>query len=132
MGLGFGHRHVAHRDALGRWPWRYGTNVRNLSHTEGDVRKHFRSGPVVQFRQQRGLQKDELLQPDGVPDNEVQFLEADLRGPRMRADGFPDDVTPLLLEPQFEQMGLQPKPFRQTREDGAERIERAGRTLGES
>jgi hypothetical protein len=29
-------------------------------------------------------------------------------------------------------MGLQPKPFRQTREDGAERIERARRTHGKS
>src|SRR4029078_6091646 len=98
MGFGFGHRSIAPRDAFGRWPGGYGRNVRNLSHTEGDVRQHVRSSPLVQFRQYRGLQKDELLQPDGISDNEVQFLKADLRGPRMRADGFPDEVTPLLLE----------------------------------
>jgi hypothetical protein len=50
----------------------------------------------------------------------------------MRADRFPNDVTPLLLKAQLKQMGLQAETFRQSREDGAERIQGTGSAHGES
>jgi len=59
------------------------SGIRNFTDAEGDVRHEFRTSPFVEFSQQRGLQENELLQPDRVSDSKVQFFEAHLRRPRV-------------------------------------------------
>lgn len=108
--------------------------TRNLADAKGDIRHEFASRPIVELDQQRRLQERELLQPDRISDDQIEFLEPDLRRPGVGTDRLADDISPLLLEAHFEEMGLKPEPFGKSREDRAEGLERTwcahGRILG--
>ena len=88
--------------------------TRNLADAKSDVRHEFSSRPIVEFGQERGLQERELLHPNGISDDQMQFLEPDLTGPGVGTDGLADDLSPLLLEAKFEKMGLKPEPLGQS------------------
>jgi hypothetical protein len=63
------------------------------------------------------------VQPDTVVDQEIEFLIANLVGPGIRCDGFPDDGDPVPLQAAFEQFGLEPKATSHPFEDAGERID---------
>lgn len=99
---------------------------RNLAHAQDDVRQKFRSGFGIQFGQERRFEKRQLLEPDGVFDEQIEFVKADLDGPGMRADRFSDERRPLLLNAQLHQPLFQTELFGHAGEDRTERDERTG------
>jgi hypothetical protein len=101
--------------------WQSGCR-RDLTDAKGDICDQLRARLFVQFGDERRLQERQLLQPDGVPDDQVEFFEPNMSGPRVRSDRFADNVPPLLLETKFEEVRLQSETFGQAGQDGAERI----------
>lgn len=86
--------------------------VRNLSDTKRNICDGFCSDLCLQLRQQRGLEERELLQPDRIPDDEIEFFETNLGRPGMRRRGLAHEVMPAMLQPKFQQSGFQTEPFR--------------------
>jgi hypothetical protein len=93
---------------------------RNLAHPEGNVGDEFAAGPFIQLGDQGRLQVRKLLKPDRIPYEEVQFLETDVQGPRMGGDRFAGKLSPLLLEPQLEEVRLESEPLGHAGENHAE------------
>lgn len=85
----------------------------DLAQPQDHLGDKLRSGRLVQFGQQRRFQERELLKPDGIRHDEIELFGAQLGGPGMRGDGFSDDVAPLLLQAQFNQVGFQSQPLGQ-------------------
>jgi hypothetical protein len=54
---------------------------------------------------------------------EIEFLVANLVGPGIRRDGFPDDGDPVPAQAAFEQLGFETKATSQSFEDARERID---------
>jgi hypothetical protein len=68
------------------------------------------------------LKKRELVQPDTVVDQKIELLVANLVGPGIRCDGFPDDGDPVPAQAAFEQLGFETQATSQPFEDAGERI----------
>jgi hypothetical protein len=73
---------------------------------------------------ERRLEERELVQPDTVVDQEIELLVANLVGPGIRRDGFPDDSDPVPPKPAFEQLGFKTQATSQPFEDSGDRINR--------
>jgi len=69
------------------------------------------------------LEERELVQPDTVVDQEIELLVANLIGPGIRRDGFPDDGDPVSAQAAFEQLGFETQATSQSIEDVGERID---------
>ncbi|OAI45249.1 hypothetical protein AYO43_08425 [Nitrospira sp. SCGC AG-212-E16] len=63
------------------------------------------------------------MQPDTVVHQEIEFLVANLVGPGIRRDGFPDDGNPIPAQAAFEQLGFETQATSQPFEDARERID---------
>jgi hypothetical protein len=63
------------------------------------------------------------VQPDTVVDQEIELLVANLVGPGIRCDGFPDDGDPVPAQAAFEQLGFETKATSQPFEDAGDRID---------
>jgi hypothetical protein len=69
----------------------------DFSDTKRNVRYRLCTALCLQLRQERRFEKRQVLEPDGIPDDEVELLEADLGRPRMQTHGFADDLAPTTL-----------------------------------
>jgi len=69
------------------------------------------------------LEERELVQPDTVADQEIEFLVANLVGPGIRRNRFPDEKDPVPAQAVFEQRGFEPKATSHSFEDAGERID---------
>lgn len=105
-----------------RRAWRAASG--NFSHTERDVGHQLGPGPFIQLGDQCRFQVGELLKPDRIAHEQVQFLKSDVRRPSMGGDRFSGKFGPLVLKPQLEEMGLKAEPLGQAGENRAERIQR--------
>jgi hypothetical protein len=56
-------------------------------------------------------------------DQEIELLVANLIGPGIRRDGFPDDGDPVPAQATFEQFGFETQATSQSIEDAGERID---------
>jgi hypothetical protein len=70
------------------------------------------------------------VHPNTVVDEEIEFLIANLVGPGVRRNGFPDDGDPIPAQAVFEQLGLETKAASHPFEDAGERIDGTGPTHG--
>lgn len=113
MGCELGQLCVGHRSVPRGRERRHGLRApcRDFAHTQDDVGQQFRSGFRVEFGEERRLQKRQLLEPDGILDEQIEFVEADLDGPGVRADRLSDENRPLLLDPHLDEPGLQTELF---------------------
>lgn len=102
MRIGFNLRSLGDLNGLGHGTPDGRTGLRYLTDAEGEIGDHFRPRPLIELGQQRRLQKNQLLQPHGISDNEVEFFEPKMCRPRVRSDRLPDHLAPLLLKAQFE------------------------------
>jgi hypothetical protein len=56
-------------------------------------------------------------------DQEIELLVANLVGPSIRRDGFPDDGDPVPAQAAFEQLGFETQATSQPFEDAGDRID---------
>jgi hypothetical protein len=61
---------------------------------------------------------------------EIEFLIANLVGPGIRRDGFPDDGDPIPAQAAFEQLGFETQTTSQSFEDAGKRIDGTGSAHG--
>ena len=113
--LGFRRRPIGGA-RVGRRCCRY----RDIPDAQHDLLHQFRPGGFVQFGEQRGFQERELLEPHGVPDDQRELLETNLRRPGVGSDRFPDNVAPLVLQAEFEESGFEAQAFGEAVKNGAE------------
>jgi hypothetical protein len=78
------------------------------------------------------LEEHELVQPDTVVDQEIELLVANLVGPGIRCDGFPDDGDPVPAQAAFEQFGFETKATSHSFKDAGERVDGTDSTHGGS
>jgi hypothetical protein len=69
------------------------------------------------------LEDRELVEPDTVLDQEIEFLVANLVGPGIRRHRFPDDGYPVPAQAAFEQLGFETQATSQHLEDAGDRID---------
>jgi hypothetical protein len=96
---------------------------RDLAHAQHNIGDEFPAGYTVEFVKECRLEERELVQPDTVVDQEIELLIANLVGPGIRCDGFPDDGDPVPAQAAFEQFGFETKATSQPFEDAGERID---------
>ncbi|MDF2458304.1 MAG: hypothetical protein K0S79_720 [Nitrospira sp.] len=111
MGVGFDDGGFVHRLLVWRRGRRGRPGIRNFTYAKGNVCDQFGSCLLVHLGEQGRLEKHELLQPDRVSDNQVEFFEPNLHRPGMGADRFTDNLTPLLLKAHLKEMRLEPQTF---------------------
>jgi hypothetical protein len=71
--------------------------IGNFPDAKRNVRHTFWSRLCLQLCQERGLEVRQLLQPDRISDDEIQFLEANLSWPRMACHRLADKIVPAML-----------------------------------
>ena len=98
-------------------------SLRKFSYPQHDVGDEFPAGYRVEFVNECRLEERELVQPDTVVDQEIEFLVANLVRPGIRCDGFPDDGDPVPAQTAFEQLGFETKATSQPFEDAGDRID---------
>ena len=96
----------------GEWCWSGLSSIWNLSDTKRQICDGSCSDLGLQLRQQRRLEERQLLQPNRIPDDKVEFLETDLSWPGVGGGGLTHEVMPVMLQPKFQQSGFQTQPFR--------------------
>lgn len=77
-----------------------------VSDSQDQIRHSLVAGGSIDLLQQRGFEERQLLEPHRVVDEDIQFLEPNLIGPRVCGDLVAHDLGPLTAQPQFEQLGL--------------------------
>jgi hypothetical protein len=108
----------------------YDFTCRNLAHAQHNIRDEIPSGHRVEFLKECRLQECELMQPNTVVDEEIEFLVADLVRPGVRRNGFPDDGDPIPAQAVFEQLGLETQAASHPFENAGERIDGTRSTHG--
>jgi hypothetical protein len=103
---------------------------RDLAHAEDNLGDQFPAACPVEFLKECRLQERELVQPDTVVHQEIEFLVANLVGPGIRRDGFPDNRDPVPAQAVFEQLGFETQATSQSFEDAGERIDGTGSAHG--
>jgi hypothetical protein len=83
----------------------------NFSDTTRYVGHTLCSELCLQLRQECGFEERELLQPDGISDDQVKFFEANLGRPRVGSHGFADDLMPATLQAEFNEPRFKSKPL---------------------
>jgi hypothetical protein len=96
--------------------------------TSGDLAHAQRN--LGEFLNKRRLEERELVQPDTVADQEVELFIANLVGPGVRGDGFPDDGDPVPAHAVFEQLGFKSQATSHPFEDAGERVDGTDSTHG--
>jgi hypothetical protein len=86
----------------------------NLSDATSNVHYGSRSCLCLQFLQERRFEERQLLQPDGISDDQVELFEANLGRPGMGRHGLAHDVTPAMLQAKFQQSRFKTKPLGKT------------------
>jgi hypothetical protein len=99
---------------------RRGRRHRDIPDAQHDLLDQFRPGGFVQLGKQRGFQERELLEPHGVPDDQRELLETNVRRPGVRPNRFPDDVAPLMLQAEFKESGFETQSLGEAVKNGAE------------
>jgi hypothetical protein len=102
----------------------------DLAHAQRNLGDEFPTGYLVEFLNKRRLEERELVQPDTVADQEVELLIANLVGPGVRGDGFPDDRDPVPAHAVFEQLGFKAQATSHPFEDAGERVDGTDSTHG--
>jgi hypothetical protein len=80
----------------GKVGWGHGC-LGNFPNAKRNVRHTFWSGLCLQLCQERGLEVRQLLQPDRISDEEIQFLEANLSRPGVACHRLADEIVPAML-----------------------------------
>jgi hypothetical protein len=93
---------------------------RYIPDAQHDLLDQFRPGGFVQFGKQRGFQERQLLEPHGVPDDQRELLETNVRRPGVGPDRFPDDVAPLMLQAELQESGFEAQPLGKAVKNGTE------------
>jgi hypothetical protein len=83
---------------------RYAAGFRQLSHPKHDVGDEFSAVYAIKFVNECRLEEGELVQPDTVVDNEIEFFVANLVRPGIRCDRFPDNGDPVPAQAAFEHL----------------------------
>lgn len=65
------------------------------------------------------LEEGELLDPDRILGNDVEFFESDVVGSGMSGNVFPYDRPPMASQVELKQFALEPKAVRDSLEDGS-------------
>ena len=74
---------------------RGGCPYRDLPYAQRNIGNQFPACDAGELLNQCRLEERELVQPDAVVDQEIEFLVANLVGPGIRRDGFPNDRDPV-------------------------------------
>ena len=97
-------------------PWKF-------PYPQHDVGDEFPAGYAVEFVNECRLEERELVQPDTVVDQEIEFLIANLVRPGIRCDGFPDYGDPVPAQAAFEQLRFETQAMSQPFKDAGDRID---------
>ncbi len=89
----------------------------NLTHAQHNICDETLAGYRVEFFKEIGLQERELVHPDAVVHQEVEFFVANLVWPGIRRNWFSDDRSPVAPQAVFEQLGFEAQTTSQPFED---------------
>jgi hypothetical protein len=95
----------------------------NLAHAQHNICDKLPADYHLEFLKKRRFQKRELMHPDTVVHQQVEFFVANLVGPGVRCNGFTDDGSPVAAYAVFEQLGFEAQTTSQPFEDARERIQ---------